>query len=198
MYAYLKGILIEAQPTYVILEAQQIGFQIAIPTHTYGRLPPLGHTIKLFTAFIIRENSQSLYGFLTHAEKQLFEALLDVSGIGPKLSLSLCGHLPPEELLAAIARNDIPLITKVPGIGKKTAERLILDLRDKTTALLAHVPSDFQIATFADQRAADALSALLHLGYTQAAAQKALKKTLQDNPDQPLGDLITSALKNIL
>lgn len=197
MYAYLKGILVEASPTYVVLETNQIGYQIAIPTHTLGRLPEIGRELKLFTSFIIRENSQSLYGFLTQAEKQLFEALLDVSGIGPKLSLSLCGHLPPEELLGAISRNDIALITKVPGIGKKTAERLILDLRDKTTSLLQHIPAQFQIAALPDQKSADALFALIHLGYSQSVAQKALLKTLKAHPDLTLSDLITTALKNV-
>ena len=196
MYAYLKGLLIESTPSHVIVETQQMGFYLHIPAHTFSQLPSIGQEIKLFTSFIVRENAQTLYGFLTRGEKQLFEALLEVSGIGPKLALSLCGHLPLNDLLGAITRNDIPLLTKVPGIGKKTAERLILDLRDKVSSLFIHSPIEYQIAQ-PDQKTDDALSALVHLGYNQATAQKALQKSLKEFPDLPLGELITAALRNI-
>ena len=194
MYAYIQGILIEATPHYAILEASGVGYYVAIPVHTFSRLPQLGEKAKLFTSFVVRENSQALFGFLTQAEKQLFETLLDVSGIGPKLALSIAGHLPPEALLGAIQRNDIPLLTKVPGIGKKTAERIILDLRDKTKNLFAPSPIAYQIPS---QLASDALSALINLGYSETLAQKAVAKTLNEGEELPLGDFITRALKNV-
>lgn len=198
MYAYLKGTLTELTTSYAVLETKQIGFQVALSNYTSSRLPAIGEEVKLFTAFVIRENSQALYGFLTSAEKHLFETLLDVSGIGPKIALSLCGHLPPEELLGAIARNDIPLLTKVPGIGKKTAERLVLDLRDRTAALLTHSPLNYQIALTQDPKTSDALSALVNLGYSQTAAQNALSKTLKESPEPlSLSALITTALKYV-
>jgi Holliday junction DNA helicase RuvA len=194
MYAYVKGILIEATPNYAVIETNQIGFYLEIGPSTLSRLPQMGTQTQLFTSLIVRENSQTLYGFLSPGEKQLFEGLLTVSGIGPKLALSLCNHLPPEDLLSALIRKDIPLLTKVPGIGKKTAERLILDLRDKAPTLLSHTPHAYQTPLPLDQKTTDALSALIHLGYTQGAAQKALSKC---SDGLSLSDLITAALKHI-
>lgn len=200
MYAYMKGQLIEATPAYAIVDVHSIGYKLFLPAHTLSRLPQLGSDLTLFTSFVIRENSQALYGFLTVAERELFDALIEVSGVGPKLALSLCGHLPPQELFAAISQNDIPLLVKVPGVGKKTAERLILDLRDKVPKMMAHSPVEYQISPLnpTDQLTKDALSALVNLGYNLSMAQKAVTKTLAESAEElDLGDLITTSLRNI-
>lgn len=198
MYAYLKGTLIESSPSFVTLEVQGIGFLVSITPHTFNRLGQIGEEARLFTSFIVRENSQALYGFLSAPEKTLFEALLDVSGVGPKTGLALTGHLTPEEFFGAITRQDITLLSKVPGIGKKTAERLILDLKDKTKSLMAHSPQEFQVSAHFDQTSQDALSALINLGYSSSIAQKAITKTVKDSAETlSLGQLITFALKHI-
>jgi Holliday junction DNA helicase RuvA len=161
----------------------------------------VGKEIMLFTSFIVREQSQTLYGFLTQAERQLFEQLLAINGIGPKSALGLIGHLPPPKFQDAILRNDLSVICKTPGIGKKTAQRLLLDMQDKLSLKGKKKPSDWQIEITSDpanQTITAAMSALINLGYDQTTAEKALKKSLKDEPNQMnLATLITCALKNV-
>lgn len=198
MLAYVKGKLASSTPIYAIVEAGGIGYKIFIPARLFALLPPLGAELQLHTSFIVRELSQSLYGFQTEQERDLFEALLNVTGIGPKLALSLIGHMSVFDLHQAISGGDIPAIVKVPGIGKKTAERLIMELRDKLPGLN---PADFAIQVPVDaqaQKINDAMSALINLGYNQSTAQKAIKKTLKDTDEAiPFAEFITLALKNI-
>lgn len=201
MIAYIKGNLSFANPLFVVIETGGIGYKIFIPASLFSKLPQLQEEIVLHTSFVIREMSQTLYGFLTEQERDLFEALMNVTGIGPKLALSIIGHLPGAELHHAISNHDIPTISKVPGIGKKMAERLIIEMRDKISTIINLNPSDFAVhATFDPraQRVNDAMSALINLGYTQVTAQKAIKKTLKDLPETAdLSELITSALQNL-
>lgn len=201
MYASIRGILLQSSPSTVVIEAGGIGFEIHIPASLFASLPPVGATLFLHTSFIVRELSQALYGFLTIGERNVFEGLMAVKGIGPKLALSLLGHMTVSELYAAISRTDLAALGKVPGIGKKTAERLILDLRDKLESLFPPTPVDYMLhsnAAPSAQKIRDAMSALISLGYNQAAAQKALKKTIQDHSeDVDLALLITHSLKHI-
>lgn len=201
MISFVKGTLFQSTPLKVIIDVHGIGYEIAIPSHIFNQLPPLQSELFLYTSFVIREFSQTLYGFLSEQEKDLFEVLLDISGIGPKLALSVVSHLPLRELQLAITNRDMTQLCKVPGIGKKTAERLIIELRDKLTALAPHHPSQFAIPIATnpqDQHIHDAMLALINLGYTQIAAQKAIKQSLKELPkDVHLADLITTALKHI-
>lgn len=200
MFAYIKGLLIQATPVYAIVETGGVGYKIFIPATLLAKLPQIQEQVILYTSFVIRENSQALYGFLTHQDLDLFDALLNVSGIGPKTALSLIGHLSIQDLQAAVHHNDITTISKVPGIGKKTAERLIIEMRDKMAAFAPTDPSDFVVRVKDPhaQKINDAMSALINLGYNQITAQKAIKKTLKDNSeDLELSDLITSALQNL-
>lgn len=200
MIAFLKGILVDIHPAYIILDVQNVGYKVWIPASLFGRLPMIGETIILHTAFIIRENSQALYGFLTSEERNLFDILVEqVTGVGPKLALSLIGHLPVEAFRQAVAKEDIAAISRVPGVGKKTAERLIIEMRDKMKG--GYTPSDLAGRLSHDPRtqaAQDILGALLNLGYTQVKAQKAVEKTLEkiDNPHD-LAALIAEALKHV-
>lgn len=201
MYAYIKGQLQHADAQYAVLEAGGIGYKIFIPGNLFSKLPHMGETIILHTSFVVREQSQALYGFLTVNERDLFEILLNVSGIGPKTALSIIGHLSMSDLQSAILSGDIPTISRVPGIGKKTAERLIVEMRDKAPSLLTPDPSNLAIHSLCDphsQQTKDALSALINLGYNQTIAQKAIKKTLSDFPEGiDLATLITTALKHV-
>lgn len=203
MYAYMKGILVEATLLHVVLEVHDIGYKIFTPVHLFSNLPNIGEPLRLYTSFVIRENSETLYGFLTKDERELFEALQGVTGIGPKLALCIIGHISMRDLEIAVSQSDIKTISKIPGIGKKTAERLIIEMRDKLKSLFPS--SEFQSLAVSIQQVPykqeieDAMSALINLGYNQITAQKAIKKSLKDFSEETieLGALITSALKNI-
>lgn len=201
MFAYLKGILVSSTPSQAVVEVQGIGYLVFIPCHTLGQLPPYGEPIQFYTSFVIREFSQSIYGFLNSQERDVFEILMNVTGVGPKLALSVIGHLPPSQLQVAINEQNIPTLCRVPGIGKKTAERLMIELRDKLNHLVSTDPVHFAIRQPLDprqQHIQDATLALINLGYNQANAQKAIKQSLKEFPEEfDLASLITLALKNI-
>lgn len=201
MIAYIKGLLQCITPISVIVESSGIGYRIFIPLSVFSRLPAQGNSIFLYTSHVIREQSQTLYGFLNESECVFFEQLLNVSGVGPKLALSLIGHLSIHELGQAIADHNVNILCKVPGIGKKTAERLMVEMKDKIDSLISLNPSHLAVHTQADHRSQhmnDAISALISLGYNQATAQKAIKKTLTEIPESiDLSSLITSALKHV-
>ena len=202
MISYVKGKLIQASPGNAIVETGGIGYSILIPASVYPNLPQTGQEVLIHTTLVVRELSQTLYGFLSQDERNFFEEITGVSGIGPKLALSLIGHLSMKEMHAAIGNNDIPAISRVPGIGKKTAQRLIIEMRDRLEKSSKHyLPSDFAIQIQSDPRAqkiSDAMSALINLGYNQNIAQKAIKTSLENLPETiELPDLITDALKNV-
>lgn len=195
MYSYLKGSLIEATPTHVILDVQGMGFMIHIPVSLFSQLPPLSEALQLHTAFVIREFSQTLYGFLHARERDLFSLLIDAKGVGPKMALSLLGHLPLDAFLQAVRMHDIHALSRVPGIGKKTAERLLVELRDKLApweALTkrATSPARFSLTSH------DAVGALMQLGYSAAIAQDAVESTLKEfSEESDLSTLIATALQ---
>lgn len=200
MFSYLKGILVSTTPSQAVVDVQGIGYLVFIPCSALGQLPQLGETVQFHTSFVVREFSQALYGFLEIQERNVFEILMNVSGVGPKLALSLIGHLPPFQLHHAIQHNDLADLCRVPGVGKKTAERLVVELKDKLAQFLTLAPSQLtvQVKDIRVQYIQDATLALINLGYTQHAAQKAIKQSLKELPDgADLPLLITSALKNI-
>lgn len=200
MFAYLKGTLVTTHPTYVVVDVQGIGYFLFIPCRLIGELPALGQLVHFYTSFVVRESSQVLYGFLNNQERDIFEVLLNITGIGPKLALSLIGHLTLSELQTAIANQDLPTLCRVPGVGKKTAERLVVELKDKLTTLFSMQMAQLAISgnVFKSQHVQDAILALINLGYNQSTAQKAIKQSLKDLPDAAdLALLITTALKNI-
>ncbi|MFA6915558.1 MAG: Holliday junction branch migration protein RuvA [Parachlamydiales bacterium] len=194
MIAYIHGILTLATPYQVIIEAAGVGYKIFITPLTYGSLPHIKNECTLHTVHVIREQSNSLYGFLQPHTCELFETLLSVTGIGPKLALGILGHMSDNELSQAIANEDISALSKIPGIGKKTAQRLLIEIRDKLPAHNSSVtPSSVLPPT-----SKHAVSALMNLGYSQPNALKAVQKTLQSLPDDPdLSLLIAHSLKNI-
>jgi len=131
MFEYIKGKLTDASPLKAVIEINGLGYSLLIPVNNYSKLPAFGHEILLYVSTVIREDSHKVYGFLTRTERDLFENLIEVSGIGPKTGLALIGHMEIDELQLAIAQSNIALICKIPGIGKKTAERLVVEMRDK-------------------------------------------------------------------
>ena len=197
-YDFIRGQLIQASPQMAVLATEQIGYRIQIPVNIYSKLVDFGKEMILFVSFIVRENLHALYGFLSREERDLFESLLDINGVGPKLALSLIGHLSLNELQAAIALGDTQLLSKVPGVGKKTAERLIVEMRGR-------LPPVNEKEALPEKRALvspliqDAMSALIHLGYQQAVAEKAVRQVLEMDlgGEKGLAALITDSLKYI-
>jgi holliday junction DNA helicase RuvA len=200
MFAYIKGMLVSANPSYAVVDVNGIGYAIYIPCRILGELPAPGQNVHLYTTFVVREASHALYGFLSSQERDLFELLMNVTGVGPKLALSLIGHLTFPELQSAVAHQDLPTLCRVPGVGKKTAERLVVELKDKLPHLMPLVAASLAIPVPDSQSpiAQDAMLALMNLGYNQSTAQKAIKQSLKELPENvDLALLITTALKNV-
>ena len=198
MMEYIKGTLISASPAKTIVETGGIGYKIFLPLSNYSKLPKIGESVCLFLSTVIREDSHKNYGFLTADERDLFEVVIEVSGIGPKTGLALLGHLEPQNLQIAISRSDITSICKVPGIGKKTAERLIIEMRDRIQKNPI-TQSPFLSSSKEEKGAArDALSALINLGYQPLHAQKAINSIIEGKEEEiDLSTLITAALKKL-
>jgi Holliday junction DNA helicase RuvA len=177
MIAHLRGKLIARHPNQVIVDAMGVGYDVTISVPTFSELPPAGGEVALHIHTHVREDQIALYGFLRPEEKHLFEKLISVSGIGPKLAITIISGMPTDEMTSAIRGNDVARLTKIPGIGRKTAERMVLELRDKLppagTDQVHVVPSLSAVQE-------DVLSALMNLGYQHASAEKALS-TVEKN-----------------
>ncbi|MBZ5532231.1 MAG: Holliday junction branch migration protein RuvA [Acidobacteriia bacterium] len=171
MIAHLRGRLISKHPNQAIVEAGGVGYDVHITVPTFSDLPALGAEVALFIHTHVREDALTLFGFLRTEEKQLFEKLISVSGIGPKLAVTILSGMPAEAMVAAIRGNNVAALTRIPGIGKKTAERMVLELRDKLEAF--GVPA---VATTVTPVEEDVVSALVNLGYQRALAERALAK----------------------
>ena len=196
MYEYIKGTLIDVTFERAIIDVSGVGYQLFIPFNTFAKLPKRGQEVLFYIAFIVREDSQRLFGFLSLDERTLFNQLETISGIGPKTALTLVGHLEGESFRCAITSADTTTLCKVPGIGKKTAERLILEMRDK----LKKSSADLSLATPTlpeEVLSSDAVSALINLGYPSNQAQKAVKKVIETSKKKlELTELITATLRS--
>ena len=170
MIAHLRGKLISRHPNEVIVETMGVGYDVTISVPTFSELPPVGSEVALHIHTHVREDQIALYGFLRPEEKQLFEKLITVSGIGPKLAITILSGMPSEDLARSIRGNDLARLTKIPGIGRKTAERMVLELRDK---LPPAGTSEVHVIPSLSATQEDVLSALVNLGYQKAAAEKA-------------------------
>lgn len=171
MIAHLRGKLIAKHPNQAIVEAAGVGYDVNISVSTFSEMPPLGAEVALFVHTHVREDALSLFGFLREQEKQLFEKLISVSGIGPRLAITILSGMQADAAVAAIKGNNVAALTRVPGIGKKTAERMVLELRDKLEAF--GVPAAAAAASPVEE---DVLSALVNLGYNRALAEKTLAR----------------------
>jgi holliday junction DNA helicase RuvA len=171
MIAHLRGRLLSKNPNLAIIEAGGVGYELAISVPTFSGLPPLNAEVALHVHTHVREDALSLYGFLRHEEKQLFEKLIAVSGIGPKLAITIMSGMEADAVVSAIRSNNTAALTRIPGIGKKTAERMGLELRDKLEQF-ATAPA----AAAATPLEEDVMSALLNLGYQRGNIERALAK----------------------
>jgi Holliday junction DNA helicase RuvA len=176
MIAHLRGRLIQKQPGQAIVEAGGVGYDVVISVPTFTALPAEGAEVSLHVHTHVREDALALFGFLTREEKRLFERLITVSGVGPKLAVTILSGLNPERTVAAIRAQDHATLTRIPGVGKKLAERLVVELKDKLEDMAA-APVPASIGPAAD----DVLSALVNLGYQRPAAQKAIETAVAKN-----------------
>jgi Holliday junction DNA helicase RuvA len=188
MIGRLTGTLAEKSPPQLLIDVNGVGYEVDVPMSSFYNLPGLGERVTLLTHFIVREDAQILFGFLTHDERQTFRQLIKITGVGPRMALSLLSGLSVGELAQAVARQETARLVKVPGIGKKTAERLLLELKGKLADALA-AP-----ATVASDAQADILQALIALGSSDREAAAALKSL---PPDASVSEGIKLALKSL-
>jgi holliday junction DNA helicase RuvA len=179
MIALLRGVLLEKHPNQALVDVGGVGYDVAIPISTYSRLPEKGSEVRLRIHTHVREDALALYGFLSQDEKALFEKLISVSGIGPKMAMAVLSGIPTSELIASIRRGEVDRLVRIPGVGKKTAERMVVELRDKMPAPSGEEPASTQAPPAAALNAVeqDVLSALLNLGCARPAAEAAVRKT---------------------
>jgi Holliday junction DNA helicase RuvA len=170
MIAHLRGNLLAKHPNQAIVETGGVGYDVTISIPTFSALPGVGSEVALHIHTHVREDVIALYGFLRAGEKQLFEKLISVSGIGPKLAITILSGMAADEMVASIRGNDLARLTRIPGIGKKTAERMVLELRDKLPTAVGESPVISKLSAVEE----DVLSALVNLGYQRAAAEKAV------------------------
>ncbi len=197
MYAYVSGTLANKKPTEAIVDVGGIGYRLLIPASSFEKLPAQGKPARLLTTFVVREDAQVLYGFATEPEQAAFETLVAVSGVGPKLALAALSAMSPSELRDTVVAGDAAMLTRVPGIGKRTAERLIVELRDKFAGMDGlDAGASMGGDSVASEARADARSGLEALGLSRAEAEKRLRKVLRAHPGtQSAEDLIRLALR---
>ncbi len=191
MIAHLRGTLLAKHPNQAIVETHGVGYDVVISVPTFTELPAAGVEVALHIHTHVREDALSLYGFQRLAEKHLFEKLLTVSGIGPKLAITILSGMPADEMVGAIRSGDLARLTRIPGIGKKTAERMVLELRDKLPAVTGESEMSAAATSPVEE---DVISALVNLGYQRAAADKALISARSGKGPQSFDVLFREAL----
>jgi len=203
MIAHVRGQLLSATADSVVVDVGGVGYRCLVPTSTRSRLPAMGQDVLLHTSFQVREDSMTLYGFLTGEEYDLFELLLKVDGVGPKVALSVLSSTTPDALRRALAFEDITALCRVPGIGKKTAQRMVLELKDKVGSIgveAVPLPGGVPVPAASGKPDArlDALEALTALGYTRADAAQAVEKAAREAGEEPRTEtLVRLSLKHL-
>lgn len=200
MIAHISGKLIQKQPNAIIVDVSGVGYELNVPLSTFYELGEVGANVSLRVHTHVREDALQLFGFRTEAEKKLFVLLNSVSGIGPKLAITVLSGLSAEELIQAIRAGNLTKLTGVPGVGKKTAERMLVELKDKVAAILPPGLEDATtvvIAQTGDAMREDVISALVNLGYPRAQAEKAVNAVLKQTPDERFEAVLKSALRSL-
>ena len=201
MIGRLRGSLAEKQPPHLVLDVNGVGYELEVPMTTLYRLPHVGETVTLHTHLVVREDAHLLYGFYEKRERELFRELIRLNGVGPKLALALMSGLEVDELVRCVQAQDTPALTRIPGVGKKTAERLLVELKDRfkaweslpgTFTLVSNGPNQAEPVASAES---DAVSALISLGYKPQEASKAVSAIKEK--DLSSADLIRRALKGM-
>ena len=198
MIGFLRGRIADKQLNTLIVDVQGVGYEVHVPLSTFYDAGEQGAEITLRIHTHVREDALQLYGFLTELERQLFERLISVSGIGPKLAIAVLSGMDSRDLLACVQRGDVARLTGIPGIGKKTAERIVLELRDRLAQLPGAAPVDVAPVNGADRVRGDLLSALQNLGYHRPQAEKAVDATLQTMSEPTFEHALKAALRELM
>ncbi len=190
MIGFLRGSLLATTPSRVLVDVQGVGYEVNIPLSTYYEVQKAegADSVAFHVHTHVRDDALALFGFWTERERRLFKRLIAVTGIGPKLAQTVLSGMPPDDLVAALATGDLRRLNTIPGVGKKTAERMILELRDKVQDLAAELPTEPTVAE------SDLVEALVGLGYKQAAAQRAVNKVTREQPDADFADRLKASL----
>ncbi len=194
MIAHLKGQLIQKSPVSLVVDVQGVGYEVFIPLTVYYELPECGTTVSLYIHTRIREDSLKLFGFIKEADKQMFELLIRISKVGPKIALAFLSGMTGQDLTQAVFNDDISTLSAIPGVGRKTAERLALELKDKLLELNLQPETATASNTPGNGLKDDAVSALVNLGYKKAQAEQALRKVWRDEAKPSLEELIRDSL----
>lgn len=193
MISHLQGRMVEKTPTEVVIDCNGVGYQVNISLHTFGLLPDSEH-VKLFTFLQIKEDAHTLFGFVEKAERELFKLLISVSGVGAGTARTMLSSLEPKHIIQSIASGDVATIQSIKGIGTKTAQRVILDLKDKVLKL--YDLEEVSVSGYNTNKE-EALSALEVLGFNKKAAEKVVEKIVRENPGVTVETIIKQALKNL-
>jgi Holliday junction DNA helicase RuvA len=191
--AQVRGRLLRKEPQEAVVDVGGVGYRVTIPLSTFYRLGEPGHEVTLLTHTHVREDALALFGFLTAAEQALFERLIAVSGVGPKLAVSILSGIEAPDLVAALRASDVARLTRIPGVGKKTAERLVLELKDKVQGLAA--TEEAAPAGPASSSREDLVSALVHLGYSRPEAERGVDRALKEDGSGRFEDLLRRSLR---
>ena len=207
MIGRLTGTLVEKQAPYLLIDVNGVGYEVSAPMTTIYHLPEIGECVMLHTHLVVREDAQLLYGFHSMSDRRLFRDLLKVNGIGAKSALAILSGMETDSFVHYILHDDVAMLSRIPGIGKKTAERLIVEMRDRLSdwqaqelphAVAADVIQISEQKTATQQAEQDAIDALVALGYRPAEANKAVAKIVKDTPDLPSDQIIRQALQKIM
>ncbi len=193
MIASLKGVLVHKSTDNIVLDVHGVGYGVVVSLGTFYQLPDIGGQVSLITHMHVAQDAVKLFGFLEHRDRELFRLLISISGIGPRLAVNILSGISPEELSGAISGGDIGRLVGIPGVGKKTAERMIFELKDKVTKVISGGAAVVAPGTVVTD---DALSALVNLGYKNSAAKEAIEKVYAERGrDVPLEGLLPESLK---
>ena len=199
MIAFLRGRVLDKQPTRIVVDVQGVGYEVHVPLSTYYSIGEEGCEVALRVYTHVREDALQLYGFVTDLERQLFERLIAISGIGPKLAVAVLSGVDPADLVSAVQRGDVARLTAIPGVGKKTAERIVLELRDKLAQVTVPAAAGPGAAvTLGERLRADLVSALQNLGYHRPQAEKAVDSILTVTPDTTFEQALRAALRELM
>ena len=193
MIGQLRGRLLRKQPQEVVLDVGGVGYRVSIPLSTFYRLGEPGEDVSLLTHTHVREDTLALFGFVTPSEQALFERLIAVAGVGPRLAIAILSGIETPELVEALRAGDVARLTRIPGVGRKTAERLIVELREKMQGF--SVPGETAPAPGQTSSRDDVVSALVHLGYSRPEAERGVERALKEGGDGRFEDLLRRTLR---
>lgn len=206
MIGRLTGLLISKQPPEILIDVQGVGYEVQMPMTCLYELPDIGEMVTVITHFVVREDAQLLYGFNTFAERGLFRQLIKAQGVGPKLALTIMSGMTLQQFVTAVSHDDVTSLVKLPGVGRKTAERLVVEMRDRLKNWTSSTPAtdaapidfgDLQSTVSSSSPREDATGALMALGYKPAQAEKAVAAAYKTHSDASSEELIRAALKTM-